>query len=123
MFISKAKHKAARAFDRDTIEMLTHRNDQLRRRAETSGKLANELPAERDEARAMLAKLQPVRGERGRWKSKKATELPDGLRDNEGKVEFECRSCESWSEWHADVADFDINDINNLCGGSPRCCP
>jgi len=51
-------------------------------------------------------------------------ELPEGLeRTNDGTLLFECLSCGRDTEWPAEVADFDINNSANLCGGSPRCCP
>lgn len=49
--------------------------------------------------------------------------LPDGLRYHDGEVQFECRSCGKWSEWPSDVADFEPGAYENMCGGSPRCCP
>lgn len=49
--------------------------------------------------------------------------LPDGLSFIDGGIKFQCRICESWTEWPAEIADFDINAHENVCGGSPRCCP
>lgn len=49
--------------------------------------------------------------------------LPDGLRYHGGQIQFQCRVCDEWSEWPVDIADFDIDDRNNVCGGSPLCCP
>lgn len=53
-----------------------------------------------------------------------ADELPAGLLLNaKGFPEFECVSCGEWTEWPADIEDFDIDNPNNQCGRSPRCCP
>lgn len=49
--------------------------------------------------------------------------LPDGLRDHDGEIQFQCIVCERWTEWPADVADFVPDASENVCGGSPRCCP
>lgn len=49
-------------------------------------------------------------------------ELPEGLYRRDGRLQFECRVCERWTEWPADPEDFDINAPENVCGGSPRCC-
>jgi hypothetical protein len=49
--------------------------------------------------------------------------LPEGLMYRDGEIQFECKSCERWSQWPAEVADFCDDDPNNLCGGSPRRCP
>jgi hypothetical protein len=49
--------------------------------------------------------------------------LPDGLRRHDGQLQFQCRVCEHWTEWPDDVADFDPDAPENMCGGSPRCCP
>jgi hypothetical protein len=49
--------------------------------------------------------------------------LPDGLDIREGRVVFQCRVCERWTEWEADPADFQLGDPHNVCGRSPRCCP
>lgn len=50
-------------------------------------------------------------------------DLPDGLRYHDGEIQFECRSCGSWTEWPASVADFEPGASENRCGGSPRCIP
>lgn len=50
-------------------------------------------------------------------------DLPEGLRNNNGKIECECRRCGNWYEWPVDVADYVEDDYSNLCGGSPWCCP
>lgn len=49
--------------------------------------------------------------------------LPEGLRLSGNEVQFQCRSCERWVEWPSDVADFEIDNPANMCGGSPHCCP
>jgi len=49
--------------------------------------------------------------------------LPDGLRDNDGVIEFECISCGRWTEWPAEILDFEPGASENRCGGSPRCIP
>lgn len=49
--------------------------------------------------------------------------LPEGMRRHEGEVQFQCRVCEHWTEWSGDVADYDPDAHENMCGGSPRCCP
>ena len=52
------------------------------------------------------------------------SELPDGLVANaDGVIEFECQSCGNWTEWPADIEDFDSDGNANVCGGSPRCSP
>ncbi len=33
-------------------------------------------------------------------------DLPDGLREENGVIEFQCRVCESWTEWPAEIADY-----------------
>lgn len=50
-------------------------------------------------------------------------DLPDGLIYNDGQIQFECISCGAWTEWCGDVADFEPGAHENMCGGSPRCCP
>ncbi len=50
-------------------------------------------------------------------------ELPDGLREYNGLIEFQCRSCGAWTEWPDEIADYDPDAHENMCGGSPRCCP
>lgn len=50
-------------------------------------------------------------------------ELPEGLIMLAGKVQFACRVCGEWTEWPANIEDFDIDTPENVCGGSPRCCP
>lgn len=50
-------------------------------------------------------------------------ELPDGLREENGVIEFECRSCGTWTAWEGEILDFDPDAHENMCGGSPRCCP
>lgn len=50
-------------------------------------------------------------------------ELPDGLFMHKGAVSFTCRSCGNVAPWDGEVADFQNGHRNNLCGGSPRCCP
>lgn len=50
--------------------------------------------------------------------------LPEGLYEHGGKIMFDCLVCHSPSEWFGDsIKDFNIDDIHNVCGGSPRCCP
>lgn len=49
--------------------------------------------------------------------------MPDGLREHNGMIEFQCRVCESWTEWPGEVLDYDPDAHENVCGGSPRCCP
>lgn len=50
-------------------------------------------------------------------------ELPDGLYEIGGVIYYDCLNCEQKTEWPVEVEDFDINDPNNVCGRSPRCCP
>lgn len=49
--------------------------------------------------------------------------LPDGLSFIDGAIRFECNVCETWTEWPADISDFELGHNANVCGGSPRCCP
>lgn len=50
--------------------------------------------------------------------------MPPGLwRTSDGTLKFECRGCGEPTEWPAEIAEFDINNHANMCGGSPRCCP
>src|ERR1700741_3890343 len=51
-------------------------------------------------------------------------ELPEGLRRGEsGRIEFQCGSCGQWSEWPAEIEDFELGHPSNLCGGPPRRLP
>jgi hypothetical protein len=50
-------------------------------------------------------------------------ELPDGLEMMDGRPHFQCRVCEKWTEWEVDPADFVAGVAENVCGGSPWCCP
>lgn len=50
-------------------------------------------------------------------------ELPDGLREHNGLIEFQCRVCGRWTRWEGEVLDYDPDASENVCGGSPRCCP
>lgn len=65
----------------------------------------------------------------GRWMREQkpaeiVEELPDGLwRNPKGVLTYYCRSCGNASEWYGETKDFDIDNENNLCGGSPCCCP
>lgn len=49
--------------------------------------------------------------------------LPDGLFERDGVVMFACRVCGRDSEWPTDIEDFVFDAPQNVCGGSPRCCP
>lgn len=51
------------------------------------------------------------------------TELPDGLREKDGLLVFECRVCGNETEWPCEPEDFDITDSANVCGRNPWCCP
>lgn len=53
----------------------------------------------------------------------KAPELPDGLYEINGAVGFNCNVCDNFTEWNAEVSDFKFGGHENVCGGSPRCCP
>jgi hypothetical protein len=51
-------------------------------------------------------------------------ELPDGLYMLDGNVMATCRRCDRSYEWPAEIERFPgSDDYNNLCGGSPSCCP
>lgn len=63
-----------------------------------------------------------IRGD-GEWLGQCDCDLPEGLIRKSGVLMFECRSCNKWTEWPANIEDFDINAPENVCGGSPRCCP
>lgn len=54
---------------------------------------------------------------------KEVGELPDGLYWIEGKPTFACRVCDAWTVWDGEPEDFEDGHPNNVCGGSPRCCP
>lgn len=49
--------------------------------------------------------------------------LPEGLTYFRGEIRYECLSCGDLAVLPCGVEEFDIDDPNNLCGGSPRCCP
>lgn len=49
--------------------------------------------------------------------------LPDGLWEKDGKLFFECRSCESATVWEGEPDEFEFGHYANVCGGSPRCLP
>lgn len=49
--------------------------------------------------------------------------LPDGLFYLDGQIMAACRVCANAYEWPADVGDYVEGELNNVCGGSPRCCP
>lgn len=68
-----------------------------------------------------LFETKPIVGKERQAPSHDA--LPDGLIRQEGKVQYRCRVCEAWTEWPAEIEEFDINDPHNVCGGSPRCHP
>lgn len=57
------------------------------------------------------------------WCIEDIMNLPDGLFYIGGKIQFECNVCEKWTEWPADISEFEIGHYANVCGGSPRCCP
>lgn len=57
------------------------------------------------------------------WNIDDVLNLPDGLHYHNGEIRFECRVCKAWTEWPTDVNDFDPDAHENVCGGSPRCCP
>lgn len=50
-------------------------------------------------------------------------DLPDGLYLKDGQIVFECRSCGNWTEWPAEIEDFELGADTNVCGGSPWCLP
>lgn len=55
-------------------------------------------------------------------KARKA--LPEGLHySDDGKVMYHCHGCDQFKELEIEPAEFVHGDPNNLCGGSPRCCP
>lgn len=50
--------------------------------------------------------------------------LPEGLHyGDDGKVMFFCGGCDQYREWIGEPADFVLGERENVCGGSPRCCP
>lgn len=57
------------------------------------------------------------------WDIDQVLELPEGLTYVRGAIRFECLSCGELAELPCDVSEFDIDAPENLCGGSPRCCP
>jgi len=50
-------------------------------------------------------------------------ELPDGLRERNGVIEFVCNRCGQWTEWPAEIADFEPGARENLCGRNQWCIP
>lgn len=86
---------------------------------------------ERPMSSSFLARLFNVRWELGfygndpcdEWDIDSVLGLPDGLYYHNGRTQFQCQVCETWTDWEGDDGEFDIDDPNNLCGGSPRCCP
>lgn len=50
-------------------------------------------------------------------------DLPDGLFMKGGHIHFTCRQCGEAAMWPGEIEQWDQDDVNNLCGGSPRCCP
>lgn len=56
-------------------------------------------------------------------KAKGGVVLPDGLREQDGVIGFDCRVCDAFTEWNGEIADFEHGAHENVCGGSPRCCP
>lgn len=71
---------------------------------------------------------------RGKWKAGETVvrwdvgghiepALPDDLFMKGGHVMFECRLCGEAAIWPGEIEQWDQDDVNNLCGGSPRCCP
>lgn len=47
--------------------------------------------------------------------------------ENLGHVRIEyhvrCHGCGKWYEWPVAIEEYVEGDTNNLCGGSPSCCP
>lgn len=86
---------------------------------------------ERPQSSSFLARLFNVRWELGfygndpcdEWNIDEVLGLPDGLHYRNGRLQFECRNCEAWTDWEAEAHEFEIDNSHNLCGGSPRCCP
>jgi hypothetical protein len=41
------------------------------------------------------------------------------------RVEYHvrCQSCGKWYEWPVAIEEYVEGDQNNMCGGSPSCCP
>lgn len=78
----------------------------------------------RDWAEAHPAQVERIK-EAGRQSGEHPAqgELPDGLREHEGVIQFQCENCQGWSELPIDVADFEPGHPHNVCGKSPRCCP
>jgi len=80
---------------------------------------------------SFLARLFNVRWELGfygndpcdEWDIDEVLGLPDGLYYRDGRVKFQCRVCEHWTDWEGEAAEFEIDAYENVCGGSPRCCP
>lgn len=50
-------------------------------------------------------------------------ELPEGLVMLGGRPQFPCRVCGAWTDWEGEVKDFVDGLAENVCGGSPWCCP
>lgn len=50
-------------------------------------------------------------------------ELPEGLWEKDGKIMFECRTCGAWTEWPAEIEDYEHGVAENVCGGSQWCLP
>lgn len=50
-------------------------------------------------------------------------DLPEGLFMHQGRVSFECASCGKTTGWEGTLDEWEPDAMENLCGGSPRCCP
>ena len=59
---------------------------------------------------------------RGNYTGEPKKEVPE-FKDDKDIMYFKCRVCGTNVRWEGDPEDFDEDDPNNLCGGSPRCCP
>lgn len=57
------------------------------------------------------------------WAPEDVLGWPPGLTYRNGAAHYYCVSCGELTEWPLEPEEYDEGDPNNLCGGSPRCCP
>lgn len=57
------------------------------------------------------------------WTAEEVLQYPDGLYYLDGRAQFSCRVCERMTDWEGEIAEFEFDAYENVCGGSPRCCP
>ena len=125
MFILKKKHEAVVKLLREQVETHVMLG---RGREKNIQRLITERDSARAEAEANKADADKFRASRANLKQFRKADakpiLPDGLREQDGVIGFDCVSCDKFTEWHGDdVASFVDGARENRCGGSPRCIP